>query len=178
MLKKLLLTLLCANLCATDNSQDGLSTTQKVLIGGALGTTAVAAAVFVGPVVLSASTIAAIKAAAAAATAKAAAAGVAIKTAAVTAAPVVGQISTGLFVARQAKPYVFHTAEEALECRKQQEANEGIKAKEAFSSCLIKNRLSQRDTSRLPSACEEMAFMFALLEGQTAVDKLIRDVNN
>lgn len=79
-----------ASTTACNEPADGsMSTTKKVVIIGVVGVAAVAAALIIGPLVLPASTVAAIKAAAAAAAAKATAAGVAVKSAATAAIPAV-----------------------------------------------------------------------------------------
>lgn len=178
MLKKIFILLCCLNLYATNDGQASckLSTTQKALILGSLGTGAAATAIFFGPVILSAGTIAAIKATAAAAAVKATAAGAAIKTTAVAAAPIAGGISMGLSGARVIRPYVFPTSQEELNGEKQQDASVVLKTKTDLRSCLIKNKCD-RNAPGIPSTCEEVAFMFAMLEGQNAVDKMVSDLN-
>ncbi len=177
MFKEIFILLCCLSLHATNNDQPPkkLSTTQKVLIGAA-GTAAAGVAIIVGPAVLPVGTITAIKATVAAATAKAAAAGTAIKATAVAAAPVATGISMGLSGAQAVRPYIFPTTQEELNSKKQQDASEIMRTRTKLRSCIIRNK-SDQAILNIPSTCEEVALMFAILEGQEAVDELIRDCN-
>jgi hypothetical protein len=97
------------------------STTKKVIIGSVIAVTVVTAAVVAGPLVLPASTVAAIKASATVITAKAVAAGASIKATAVaavpvvqTVAPIVGGAKISVYIACAIKEEISPTQEQQL----------------------------------------------------------------
>lgn len=108
-------------------NKNGLTTTQKVLIGSAIGTGGIAMAVVAAPMILPASTVVAIKATAGVVAAKATAAAVTIKGAAVTIAPVVKVVSPAIGVVKMSAPikeYFYPTTEQKVQQLLRERASE------------------------------------------------------
>lgn len=170
MFKKLLLLLLSINLFASDNDKQKNSSTSTtmIVIYCVGGTVVVAGGVLAAPLVLPATTIVAIQT-------SAAAAGVSVANAFVVATPYAQGVSIGVSVGRAGRPYVIQTTEEQLADFLKKEAAELTKARTELSKCLVKHKKdSQRDSSGCPTACEDIAFTFAILAGQDEFDKVMK----
>jgi hypothetical protein len=166
MIKKIFLLLCSSNLLLANE----FSTTQKVLIGGAIGSVVVAAAVVAAPLVLPASTVVAIKTTASAVAIK-------VGTAATAAAPVAKGITLGISAVQIAKPYIISTPDEGLsQLRKEQAARE-FKAKNAFLECFTKNKLFPKNNSGYPDSCKQLACMFELISGQEEFNRTVKAFN-
>ncbi len=198
MLKKILFILLSANFCcAVDVDQDYMAKRNKAfwIVGGVIcGTTVTVVA---APFVLPAATITMIQAGAVAVTAKIAAtsavvsasvttsvtavAGTTIGTAAGTAAGVVvsvpSAIGLGIKGATLVRPYVFETEHEENIYRKNCKMQKIIEAQSNLISCLIKNKSDNKKGSfDCSPSCQEMAYKFRLLAGQTELQKAIKSI--
>ncbi len=196
MLKKILFILLSANLCfAVDVDQDYMAKRNKAfwIVGGVVGGTTVA--VVAAPFVLPAATIATIQAGAVVVTTKIAAAsaiasttvgtsvtavaGTTIGTAAGTAAgsivSVPGVISLGIKGATLTRPYVFETEHEELAYLDKAEIQEILEAQSNLVNCLIKNKSdSKKGSFGCSPSCQQMAYNFRLLAGQTELQKALK----
>ena len=170
MLKKFLYLLLSMNLCAVGNDkQENTSTSTTMIVMYCVGgVVVIAGGVLAAPLVLPATTIAAIQT-------SAAAAGVSVANAFVVATPYAHGVSYGISGARALRPYVIQTIEEQLADFLKKEAAELAKEKTKLSKCLMNHKSdSQRDSSGCPTLCEDIAFTFAILAGQDEFDKVMK----
>ena len=158
-----------------------LSTTEKVVFYGAIGTGVVAGTVIAAPYVLPAATIAAIKASAAAAATSAASAATSAASAAATQivpTTVVGKVGLGLTAAQLARPYVLKTTEEKLEALLKEKALKPTTAKTEFVNCLKANKNSQRNALGRPVVCEEAALFYAFNSSVSELNKRTQAFKN
>ena len=181
----LLIFLTATSQCVIANNSDenepnknGMSLTRKIVIGSLIGSGMTAVVIFAGPVILPASVIVAAKTAATAVAVKVTAAAATVKCAAVAVAPIVvaaapaaGGAATVIYASRIAKPYLIPSTEAKVNTLIKEEALKLSTARNEFSSCLIKNN----DAS---GACEEVAFMLALLRDQSEVEKIMSSRRN
>ena len=184
----LLIFLTATSQCVIANNSDenepnknGMSLTRKIVIGSLIGSGMTAVVIFAGPVILPASVIVAAKTVVATAVAvkvKVIAVAASVKCAAVAVAPIVvaaapaaGGAATVIYASRIAKPYLIPSTEAKVNTLIKEEALKLSTARNEFSSCLIKNN----DAS---GACEEVAFMLALLRDQSEVEKIMSSRRN
>ncbi|MBI2774734.1 hypothetical protein HYX58_01895 [Candidatus Dependentiae bacterium] len=187
MVKKIFILLICTcSLIANNENSNELTTAEKVIIGGVIGTAVVAATVVAAPLILSSGTIAAIKTALGAAAVKASAAGATIKTATTAAAvnasvagasvksavavaaPIAGKVSIGLGAIQLGTPYlrphIAPASEDKLNKLVEEEASEILNAHKKLNDCIISNK--DNPESGMPTACQDAARMFAMIVGQ------------
>lgn len=174
MFKLLLLLLLSANLSALDNDQsDSMLPTTTTIIYGIGGTVVVVGGVIAAPLVLPAGTIVIIQTAAATVGTQILAAGTYV----ISNLSVYSWISIGVSGARVARQYIIQTTEEQLTQFKKAEIAELHEVKTKLSRCFTQHKAdSQRDSSGCPTACQDIAFTFAILAGQNEFDKVIKSL--
>lgn len=178
MIKKILLLLFSVSLFAAENKNCTcntieLSTTEKVVVAGVLGTGVIIAA----PYVLPASVLAAI--AATSTVAKAAAVAASVKVgAALASTTVVGKVGLGLAAVQLARPLVLQTTEEKLNALLKEKTSRPAKAKTEFISCLKANKDSQINSSGRPIACEDAALFYAFTVGVPELNRRTKAFNN
>jgi hypothetical protein len=180
MIIKIILLLLSTSALAVENDKPDLTTTEKVVLFGGLGVAAVGGAVIAGPYVLSAGTIAAIKAAAVTAVAKVAAVGAAAK-ATIAALPVAAQVSIGLsaahMAAQTARPHVLPNEQEKCAENIKEEITKTQEAKAAYVSCMRQHKLHpDKDEDGRPLMCQEVARIFGLIVGLQELDKTTNSI--
>lgn len=164
MVKKAILLMFTVNLFAAENKNctcktQELSTKEKVVVVGAVGTGAIIAA----PYVLPASVLTAIGTAVTVIATKAAAVFASIT--------VVGKVGLGLTGAKMARPLVLQTQEEKLNDLLKENASRPDKAKKEFISCLKSNKSNPRNASGRPDACEDAALFYAFNSSVSELNK-------
>ena len=93
----------------------------------------------------------------------------------IVAAPYAQVVSFSITGGRIVRPYIIQTIDEKLAEFLKAEVAELTKAKTELSKCLVKHKKdSQRDNSGCPTACEDIAFTFAILAGQDEFDKIMK----
>ena len=169
MFKKILILLLSMNLSAFGNDQQqSMSSTTKIIYGVG-GAVVVVGEVLTAPLILPAGTIVVIKTTVATAATQIIAyiANLSLAT----------KIGLGISGARIARPYVIQTTEEKLIQFNKVEAAELHEVKTNFTTCFMKHKYDiQRDSSGCPTACEDIAFTFAILAGQGEFDRVIKSI--
>lgn len=175
MLKKLFFLILFSTRLFADNNETNneISNTEAVIIITALGAVVIAGAVIAAPVILPASSIAAVKAAAATAAAKAATAGASIK-ATVAATSITTKVSLGVAAAQIARPYILPNTQEETIVLATEEILELLKTKNEFESCLQNNKASfKKNNLHIPTQCKELGQMFEMMLGTEEFEKTI-----
>ncbi len=84
----------------------------------------------------------------------------------------VGQVAAVLTAGQYARPYIFQTTKEKLKDLVNEKALEASKAEMEFIHCLKENRIfSPRNDAGRPTACEDIAFSYALVAGHAKLDQ-------
>ena len=175
MFKIILILLLSMNLSALDNDQSNnmFPTTTTIIIYGVGGAAIAAGGVIAAPLILPAGTIVIIQTAAATTVPYVIAAGTYV----VSNFSVPFCISLGISGACVVRPYIIQTTEEQLAQFNKVEAAKLHEVKTKLSRCFIKHKAdSQRDSSGCPTACQDIAFTFAILAGQNEFDRVIKSL--
>lgn len=173
MLKRLFLySLFTINLFAANNEQQESSSTSTTMIvvycAGAV--VVIAGGVLAAPLILPASTVLAIQT-------SAVTVGTSVANAFVVVTPYAQGVSYGISAGRIVRPYVIQTTQEQLDQFFKKEADELVKIKTELNTCFMKHTSDkQRDSSGCPTACQDIAFTFAILAGQGELDKIIKNI--